>query len=231
MLEERREELGGGVLHHQGSKVGAESVPVLLQESGHFVVHISGKVADAKLLAHTALGFYVVRVLAVLLVELLQQGLVRPLREPALLVNKRDYVERFLREQIQNLLVVRKQNVLPVDSLARVLGLLQLEDVLDEELLQILVGVVDADLLETVQTESLEPEYVQHPDGMSGARPPLFIGGAVDSLIDVVYHAYKVAAVHTLSERVSVVAGLSRRERGDDYLSFREGGLLCESLD
>lgn len=43
--------------------------------------------------------------------------------------------------------------MLPDDAFAGVLLLLQLEDVLDEELLQLLVGEVDAELLEAARGE------------------------------------------------------------------------------
>lgn len=46
-------------------------------------------------------------------------------------------------------MVVHELYVLPVDVLQVVLLLFQLEDVLDKKLLQILIGVVDAELLKT----------------------------------------------------------------------------------
>ena len=52
-------------------------------------------------------------------------------------------------------LVVGEVDVLPADLLLAVLGLLQPEDVLVEEVLQRLVGVVDAQLLEAVHLEIL----------------------------------------------------------------------------
>ena len=42
--------------------------------------------------------------------------------------------------------------------------MLQREDVMIEELVKLLVGVVDAQLLERVGLEVLEPEDVQDPD-------------------------------------------------------------------
>lgn len=46
--------------------------------------------------------------------------------------------------------------MLPVDVLQVVLLLFQFEDVLDEKLLQILIGVVDAELLKTGTTSSIK---------------------------------------------------------------------------
>ena len=52
--------------------------------------------------------------------------------------------------------VVEVVNVLPLDALPLVLLLLLLQHQLDEDLLQLLVAVVDAELLETVLAEDLE---------------------------------------------------------------------------
>jgi hypothetical protein len=44
-------------------------------------------------------------------------------------------------------LIVNKLNVLPVDTLKIVLFLFQFEDVLHKKLLQILIGIINAELL------------------------------------------------------------------------------------
>ena len=185
---------------------------------------------NPELTAHAALRLDVVLVLTVLDVELLQEGLVRPLRELGLLVDERDHVERLLREEVQDILIVREDDVLPVDPLASVLGLLQLEDVLHEELLQVLVRVIDAHLLEAVHAERLEPENVQHPDGLPLVGAALLVGRMEDGLVDVVHEEDEVASVDSFRECVSVVAGLLRGEGADDDLSFREGGFLSQSF-
>lgn len=71
------------------------------------------------------------------------------LRELALLVDEGDDVHGFVGDHVQSVLVVGELDVLPADVLQVVLLLLQLEDVPHEELLQVLVGKVDAELLET----------------------------------------------------------------------------------
>lgn len=50
--------------------------------------------------------------------------------------------------------------------------LFQLEDVLVEVLLQLLVGVVDAELLKRVLLEHLKPKDVQHSDGITLKKNP-----------------------------------------------------------
>ena len=79
-----------------------------------------------------------------------QHSIVRALRELRLLVNKRQHIQRLLRQHVQDGLVVLELNLGPVDGFPVVLRLLQLEYVMDEELLQVLVAVVDAELLEAV---------------------------------------------------------------------------------
>lgn len=76
------------------------------------------------------------------------------LGELALLVNEGDDIHGFVGDHIQCILVVGELDVLPADVLQVVLFLLQLEDVAHEELLQVLVGKVDAELLETVSREA-----------------------------------------------------------------------------
>ena len=64
--------------------------------------------------------------------------------ELALLVDEGDDVHGFVGDHVQGILVVCELDVLPADVLQVVLLLLQLEDVPYEELLQVLVGKVDA---------------------------------------------------------------------------------------
>ena len=75
------------------------------------------------------------------------------LGELALLVDERDDVHGFDGDHVQSVLVVGELDVLPVDVLQVVLLLLQLEDVTDEELLEVLVGEVDAQLLKAAGRE------------------------------------------------------------------------------
>ena len=77
--------------------------------------------------------------------------------EAALLVKEVQDPERLLLDQVQDVLVVDEGDVGPVDLLALILGLLHLEHVLVEVLLQLLVCQVDAELLEVVLPKGLEP--------------------------------------------------------------------------
>lgn len=69
--------------------------------------------------------------------------------ELALFVDEGDDVHGLGGDHVKGVLVVSELDVLPVDVLQVVLLLLQLKDVTHKELLQILVGKVDAELLKT----------------------------------------------------------------------------------
>ena len=58
--------------------------------------------------------------------------------------------------EVQHILVVHEGDVAPVDGFPLVLSLLHLEHVLIEVLLQLLIGQVDAELLEVVLLELLK---------------------------------------------------------------------------
>ena len=74
------------------------------------------------------------------------------LGEFALLVDECDDVHGLDGDHVQSLLVVDELYVRPGDGLIVILLLLQLEDVPHEELLKVLVGVVDTQLLKTNKT-------------------------------------------------------------------------------
>ena len=134
---------------HELHEVGAERVAVLLEEAAHRVLDVAGEVDESEGARHTRLGAQVAALAAVELVQLVEEGGVGAARKLALLVDERDHVHRLHGDHVQYVLVVDELDVAPVDVLVRVLVLLQLEYVLHEELLQVLVGVVDAQLLET----------------------------------------------------------------------------------
>lgn len=67
-------------------------------------------------------------------------------------------------DEVNGGLVVLEGDVLPADLLLGVLLLLQLEDVLVKEVLQRLIGVVDAQLLKAVVVEVLQEKHqTQNP--------------------------------------------------------------------
>ena len=103
-----------------------------------------------------------------------------------------------------------------------------LKDMLHKELLQILVGVVDAQLLEAVVLEVLEAEDVEDADGLAvGAALPRLVDGVVDLVDD----PDEEAAVDALDEGVAHIHRLVLGERGRHRLAGREEGAGGERDD
>lgn len=71
----------------------------------------------------------------------------------ALLVDQSQQVAGLPRQQVQDVLIVAEVDVVPHHALFQVLLLLQLEDVTHKELLELLIGEVNAQLLEAVKRQ------------------------------------------------------------------------------
>ena len=123
--------------------------------------------------------------------------------EFGLLVDERHEVERPKGNEIERLLIVYKLDVMPIDCLVVVLLLLHLENVLDEELLQVLVGVVDAELLERVGSEVFEAEDVENADG--GLILPVDHVWLCDGRVDLPDDVNEEAPINSLRESITDV--------------------------
>ena len=84
------------------------------------------------------------------------------LGEHNLLIEQHQQACWSLLDQVQDRLVVDELNVRKVDLLLLVALLLELERVVVKVLLQLLVGKVDAQLLEAVLLKDLEAKDIQH---------------------------------------------------------------------
>jgi hypothetical protein len=128
-------------------QIGAESIAVLLQEAFASVHDRAGKVHHTELGIKLRLGLDVVGVLAVAAMKLGQHSIIRAIGEASLLIDKRNDVHWLIRNHIECLLVVFERDLGPANVFFVILVLLHLEDVTNEELLKVFVGVVDAKLL------------------------------------------------------------------------------------
>ena len=88
--------------------------------------------------------------LGVVVVQLVEEGLVGSLGELAFLIEKRDDTQRARFHQLDAILIVVEFDVGPIDFLAGILLLFELENRLIEKLLQLFVGIIDTKLLEAV---------------------------------------------------------------------------------
>ena len=134
-----------------------ERVLVLFQPVGQVVGHGAGVVDDGKVGVLVRLGDglgEVGRLAEVVGLELLLERLVRGLGKEGLLLEDGQDAQGLLEHGDAGLQVHAEVDHLPLDALLEVLLLLQDEHVVVEELLQLLVAKVDAELLETVELET-----------------------------------------------------------------------------
>lgn len=210
-------------------QVPEEQIVVLVQEPVDAVGDLAGVVNQAELVAqHDLLDVGrrllvadVVMVLRQLVRELLEEGDVRGLARPqALLVQNGDDALVLLLDQIADHLVVEVLHRDPLDALPAVLVLLGLQRQLDEQLLQLLVAEVDAELLEAVLLEDLEAVDVQDAHHVALGAPGLL------------RLQRDVQALHQPREQ-PVVDGLGQGIPGIDgqFMVQRRGHHITASID
>jgi len=124
----------------------------------------------------------------------------------ARVVNDRDHAPMRLLDQVTDHFIIKVVNVRPIDVLSLVLFLLLFQHKLNEQLLQLFVAVVDAELLEAVRLEHFKAVDVQHTDDgpFTGAHSALNVQDLVYSRED----EREQLLVHGLGESVPGVAGL-----------------------
>ena len=157
-------------------------------------------------LALLGLGLAEVGVLAqVRAVQLLLERLVAALRHNALLLQDGEDAHGLLDQVDARLQIHAEVHHLPRDALLPVLLLLQHEHVVVEELLQLLVRVVDAQLLEAVVVEDLEAGDVEHADEV------LALGLGVQRLVHAIHQPPEATAVNGLAQGADRVHHLIQR--------------------
>jgi hypothetical protein len=148
--------------------------------------------------------------LLALVANFVQEGGVGGLREATLLVEEHEHAgRRHLLDEVDAGLVVAVVDLRETDLLAGVLVLLEPKDVLVEVGLELLVGVVDAELLEGVHFEVLKSKDVEHADEILQVR-------LVDRLVDVHHQPLeqpRVQRFHQCIARVDRLVVLQRNHR------------------
>mmetsp|Transcript_24891 Transcript_24891/g.61139 ORF Transcript_24891/g.61139 Transcript_24891/m.61139 type:complete len:276 (+) Transcript_24891:2715-3542(+) len=186
-LEEHGHEgLLGGAEH--GAQGVVDGVPVLLEEGVHVVLHLAREVrndeaclgaCDTRAALCLALDRAVLevgigrrttrlemRVTLATVHELAQKVVVRALGEVALVIKQRKHTKLPL-EQLHARRVVLKRDRINNNPLLLVLVHHGVQHLVDELLLQGLVGVIDAKLLERVVLEHLKAEDVEDADELA----------------------------------------------------------------
>jgi hypothetical protein len=141
-----------------------EWILVLLEPSKNLVLDSTGVMSETEVvLAET--GLFVEWVSLVMLVKLGKEGVIVGLGHDALLVEEnKDTVGTLVDEIDGGLRVKTEIDEGPVDLFLQVLLLFELEHVVIEELLQLFVGVIDANLLEAVLLEDFETSNIENAD-------------------------------------------------------------------
>jgi len=119
-------------------------------------------------------------------------------------VQKHQHATCFLFNQVQHCLVVYVIRRLKRHAFAPVQLFFQLERVFVEVLLQLFVGKIDAQLLETVSLENLETKNVQNANYPAGVHGRRWAHGVVGTL----HNPVELVAVNRLRQRVPCVGRL-----------------------
>lgn len=155
-------------------------IAVLLHEALAAVLHLLGEVPHSEGPVGRP-GFAEVWGGRMAVVQLVGPPHIAAHRHRALLVQQPQEAQGALDELNAGLVVMEAYGA-PGDPFQPVLLLFQFEYMPIKLLLQLLVSVIDAELLQAVALEGLEAIYVQHPD--AGAAPPVPLQGPVEELED-----------------------------------------------
>lgn len=130
----------------------------------------------------------------------------RGLRQLRFLIQQGENAIRLGFDQFDNVLIVGESNFRHIEAFALIQFLFVLQDVVVEELLELLIAVVDAELLERVHCEVLETGNVEHAD--------VEVGGLEgDALVDQTDDSVKEATVDGLGQSIPSVACLINFQR------------------
>jgi hypothetical protein len=144
---------------HTSDKIGTQDVSVFLHELLASVLDRTSKVLNGKVCLPLS-NHLEVLARAVCLPELIAPLLGVPSDGQALFVEHRQYPRTCLADHVDDGAIVGEIQGIPLNSLSGVQGFFVLEDHLVEVLLQKLIGVVDAQLLEGVELEELKAKDV-----------------------------------------------------------------------
>mmetsp|Transcript_18887 Transcript_18887/g.38437 ORF Transcript_18887/g.38437 Transcript_18887/m.38437 type:complete len:390 (+) Transcript_18887:2597-3766(+) len=192
-----------------------EHIGVLPQKAFRRVKHVTRKVVEDENVSVThAVHLHLrgrkgtkVCVLPVLLADRRIEIQIRSLGHLALRIEHREDACWRLLEQLDDLAVVRVGQHWHLQVLHFVQLNFDLEDTHEEEVVQPLVGIVDAELLEGVGFEDLEPEDVQKAD----KAMEVLVSRNLD--VDFRYDELKEQLVQVLDERVALVSCSVQIER------------------
>jgi len=216
------DELILGALHGE-FEILLEWILVLLEPADGLVLDGTGVVSQAEVvLAETWLLEEWVAL--VVLIELGEEGVIVGLGDDAFFVKEDEDTMWTLVDQVDRGLRVKTEvNEGPVDLFTEVLLLLELEHVVVEELLQLLVGVVDADLFEGVLLKDFKTGNIEDTNERLGSL-------LVEDLVGTLDDPEEESSEDGLGQGISGVSSLLDSEVSLDELSSGLDSGLAESL-
>jgi len=206
---------GSGTIAHAVDTLLEQSILVLISETFAFVLHLTGVVLDGEGTSECTPVLMAREETIGLLKELLISGRTTLSVDcGANIIKKREKTWRILTlDKIAHDLVVEELDRSPLDTFSDVLFLLFLKSLLDEVLLQLLINVVDAELLETVVLKDLETEDIKDTDNASVRKLPL-----VKGKINLVHKVSEKTVIKITSKCVTSTLSLSKVKRGLESL-------------
>mmetsp|Transcript_51451 Transcript_51451/g.123871 ORF Transcript_51451/g.123871 Transcript_51451/m.123871 type:complete len:478 (-) Transcript_51451:949-2382(-) len=204
-----------GTTTHAFNEIVAQLILVLVKEGVCAVVDRPREVLDDKP-GRLRLNLIKAAVALVLLDELVAEALVRTLGHHALLVQDGEDAHCLGSQDVHRVLIVGEIQSVPGDAFALVQLLLELEDKGVEELLEPLVGEVDAELLKRIHFEALEAKNVQH------ANEQLDVSSVADGQVCLRDNEVEDHAIQRLGQRVAVVRGCADVHRAANLLGPRD---------
>jgi hypothetical protein len=208
-----------GRLLHGDLKIFLQRIFVLLEPVVAVIGHLTGIVMKNEVNLGE-LNLFVTRIPAVVLVQLGNEGLFSGLGHNGLLIKSHQDSVGLLVNEINGHLGIKTEiNEGPIDLLTHVLLLFELEHVVVEELLQLLIGVVDANLLEGILLEDFESGNIQNTNEELG----LF---GVKHLVHPLHDPKEESSVDGLGQSITRVSSLLNGKMGlNDFSSGLDSGL------
>jgi len=203
-----------------------ERIPVLVEPLVSIILDTTGVVLNLEGEGLSELGLDVLGVLTIMeTVELLSEGLVTSLREDRLLVEDDEDTLGLLADEVNGGLGVNTEvNHGPFDLLTLVLFLFKVEHVVVEELLETLVGEVNAELLERVDEEDLKTGNVEDAD-------EVVLRSNTESQVDLLDDPQEHTTIEGLDKGITGVSSLGRGELEGDEVTTGKHARSDEGRD
>jgi hypothetical protein len=220
LCNERILRLGEG-----GDEIVGQRIFVLVEPLGSLVLYVTSIVGNTESsLGESRLDVLWMSLGVELSVQLVDEGKIGGLREEGFFIEKGQDTHRFLFDEINGWLQVKSEiDECPLDSFLLVLLLLEGKHVVVEELLELLIGEVDAELLKAVDLEDFETGDIEHTDEGAGLL-------SSELLVDLLDDPQEESVVQRLGKGLSGVSSLLRVQVGWHVFVTSTNSRLADGL-